>query len=120
MHRIGREDVAAAGGEYAQMGTGSVGGLQLFGLALAGLWLAGTARVALADDADAAPEFRSVKGAIQQLLRSKKPKDRIDGSRSSKNFRPSMPPNLALTVGTKDESTEVREAAYSDGRSDRR
>ena len=75
--------------------------------------LSGTERASPAADGDAAPDFRSVKGAIQQLLRSKKPADRIDALGELEKFPVPDAAKLAIAVGTKDDSAEVREAAYN-------
>src|ERR1700678_902857 len=90
--------------------------LTLTGLALSGLILAGVGptvldHAALATEPDAAPEFRSAKTAIQQLLRSKKPNDRIEALGQLEKFPAVDAAKLAVVVTTKDESTEVREAA---------
>jgi hypothetical protein len=87
--------------------------LALTGLMLIGLTLAGFERSAPATDPDTAPEFRAVKGAIQQLLHSKKPTDRIEALGQLEKFPVTDAAKLALTVSTKDDSTEVREAAYA-------
>ena len=87
--------------------------LGLIGLALTLVALSGTERLALAADGDACTDFRSVKGAIQQLLRSKKPADRIGALGELEKFPVPDAAKLALSVGTKDDSTEVREAAYN-------
>jgi von Willebrand factor type A domain len=70
------------------------------------------AGLALAADGDAAPDFRSAKTAIQQLLRSKKPDDRINALGQLEKFPVVDAAKLVLTVAAKDESTDVREAAY--------
>ncbi|HEY1784672.1 MAG TPA: VWA domain-containing protein, partial [Pirellulales bacterium] len=90
----------------------------LIGVALAGLTLGHIGPTALdqtasAADPDAPAEFRSVKTAIQQLLRSKKPTDRIEALGQLEKFPAVDAAKLAVVVTTKDESTEVREAAYS-------
>lgn len=77
------------------------------------LVLAALGRAALATDPDATPEFRSVKGAIQQLLHSKKTSDRIDALGQLEKYPAVDAAKLALAVSTKDDSTEVREAAYA-------
>ncbi|HTU25834.1 MAG TPA: VWA domain-containing protein [Pirellulales bacterium] len=90
----------------------------MFRLAVAGLALALIiAACAVAADrdngvGDKAADFRAVKGAIQQLLRSKRASDRIDGLAQLEKFSAPDAVKLALSVGTKDESSEVRQAAY--------
>ena len=87
--------------------------LGLIGLALTLVALSGTERLALAADGDAAADFRSVKGAIQQLLRSKKPDGSDRRARTARKISGARCRQTGISVGTKDDSTEVREAAYN-------
>ncbi len=86
-------------------------GLAAVGTALAAhLFTAGQARGA--NDGSAA-DFRAAKTAIQQALHAKPTEKRIEGLKQLEKFPGAEAAKLALGVGTKDESPEVREAAYA-------
>ena len=76
---------------------------------LATSWLGALAG---AGDSESSPEFRSAKVGLQQQLRSRREDDRIDALRQLKQFSGVDAAKLALNVAVKDESAEVRDAAY--------
>ncbi len=71
------------------------------------------AQAAIGAEDDSPPEFRTAKVAIQQQLRSRKEDDRADAARQLARFATVDAAKLALNVGAKDESADVRDAAYA-------
>ena len=67
---------------------------------------------ARAADSEGSAEFRSAKTALQQQLRGKNPDGRIAAVKKLAEYPVPDAAKLALGVATKDEASEVRDAAY--------